>query len=86
MADIAILVAEEYERRTKYHNKKRGTSGGSVVGVQESSSANLGTGVAVSAKRIDVVSWVKKIEGENKVGVLAKSPLTDLAINGVFSA
>ncbi|KAK9110623.1 hypothetical protein Sjap_018683 [Stephania japonica] len=87
MADIAILVAEEYERRTKYYNKKRSTSSNSsLVDVHESSSANLGSGVAVSAKRIDVFSWVKKIEGEKQVGGLAKSPLSDLAINGVFSA
>lgn len=81
MADIAMLVAEEYERRTK--NCRRIGDGGDEIGVVSS--------VSFMVKRLDGSSWVRKKIGEDNLEVLGKvlEPKTQVglaAIDGLFSA
>lgn len=82
MADIAILVAEEYERRVK--NSKKNDE-----------EIDLVSSVSVMAKRLDVSSWVmnynKKIIGEEKMELAKwffepKSQIGLAASSGFFSA
>ncbi|KAH7860462.1 hypothetical protein Vadar_013705 [Vaccinium darrowii] len=82
MSDIAMLVAEEYERRVK---KSRRIGG-------ESEEINLFSSVSVFARRVEWSSWIKKSFGEEKMELLLKwapepkSPIGVAAINGFFSA
>ncbi|KAL8476097.1 hypothetical protein ACS0TY_028677 [Phlomoides rotata] len=79
MADIAILVAEEYERRVKI-SRIRGEEIElvSCVGV-------LGQKFKVSSS-----SWIKakfiSMEDKRKLRVDSKSQMSVAAANGVFSA
>ncbi|KAL5715230.1 hypothetical protein ACHQM5_017078 [Ranunculus cassubicifolius] len=74
MADIAILIAEEYERRTRNFNKdtdktRRLFSGVSFKGLTGFSLVNIG----------------EKLESSNLV-FNPKSSFSQQAFNGVFSA
>ncbi|OVA10446.1 hypothetical protein BVC80_8983g15 [Macleaya cordata] len=89
MADIAMLVAEEYERRIKMSSS---TSTKGII--QEEKKIDLVTCVSVLAAqiRLDEFSWVKKVEDNKEKFEYAKkildpkSPFGLAAINGFFSA
>lgn len=75
MADIAILVAEEYERRTKRINSGAGAS-------QEEETGLLSHVVTVSVKRVQVLM-------KNKMEEILEEPKSEISLaarNGVFSA
>lgn len=77
MADIAILVAEEYERRTKRINSGAGAGTG-----QEEETGLLSHVVTVSVKRVQVLM-------KNKMEEILEEPKSEISLaarNGVFSA
>uniref|UniRef100_A0A7N0T745 Uncharacterized protein n=1 Tax=Kalanchoe fedtschenkoi TaxID=63787 RepID=A0A7N0T745_KALFE len=81
MADIAILVAEEYERRIKHPRR--------AANEDEEEKLSFASSVSFMAKRIDVAAWVKDKLGERSVEVVKwvpRSQVTLAASNGFFSA
>ncbi|XVF15125.1 hypothetical protein REPUB_Repub09cG0122400 [Reevesia pubescens] len=76
MADIAMLVAEEYERRVKISRTKVGA---------ETEEINLVSCVAVFAEMVKSKIGQKKIE-VLKLALVPKSQIGVAAFNGAFSA
>lgn len=89
MSDIAMLVAEEYERRVKNSRKSHGGAGANDEEIE------LLSHVSVSAKRVDHLrgpfSLIKKKIGGEKVDMVKrvlepKTEIGDAASNCFFSA
>ncbi|KAL6583147.1 hypothetical protein OROMI_005225 [Orobanche minor] len=85
MADIAMLVAEEYERRVKNSRKRR--DGGEEEEIELLSCVGLlGKNFRGSVSSF----WIKQkmifMEEEKKLGFEPKSPVSLAATNAFFSA
>ncbi|KAE9449965.1 hypothetical protein C3L33_18142, partial [Rhododendron williamsianum] len=81
MADIAMLVAEEYERRVKNSRKIGG----------ENEEIDLFSSVSVLARGVEWSSWINRNIGEEKMELVKKameprSQIGVAAVNGFFSA
>lgn len=93
MSDIAMLVAEEYERRVKNSKKSGGGGGGGGCGGGGAAAEEIGfvSSVSAIAMRLEGSSWVKKAVGEENTEIVKwilepKSQIGLAAINGFFSA
>lgn len=89
MSDIAMLVAEEYERRVK--NSKKSGGGGEGGGGAAAEEIGFVSSVSAIAMRLEGFSWVKKAVGEENTEIVKwvlepKSQIGLAAINGFFSA
>lgn len=87
MADIAMLVAEEYERRIKNSRKSCGGDGGGGGGGGGSVAEEIGFVSSVSA----IAMRAKKVIGEENIEIVnwvlePKSQIGLAAINCLFSA
>ncbi|KAF7129721.1 hypothetical protein RHSIM_Rhsim10G0155500 [Rhododendron simsii] len=81
LADIAMLVAEEYERRVKNARKIGG----------ENEEIDMFSSVSVLARGVEWSSWINRNLGEEKMELVKKameprSQIGVAAINGFFSA
>ncbi|XVE86714.1 hypothetical protein DITRI_Ditri18aG0055800 [Diplodiscus trichospermus] len=76
MADIAILVAEEYERRVRISRNKVGS---------EKQEINLVSSVAILAQKLKSKIGQERIE-VLKLALEPKSQIGVAAFNGAFSA
>lgn len=77
MADIALLVAEEYERRVRISRNKVGA---------EKQEIDLFSGVAVLAQKIKSRIGHERIEEIFKLVLQPKTQIGVAAFNGAFSA